>query len=93
MTRADLSAVAELLAAGVTVDGVAARLALPRDLVEAMVDELDRLGVVAVTPTGLPRVACTSCSPAPVCRGCPLSDGSAGGAVIGLGEPVITRQA
>lgn len=71
--RASLTAVADLAAQGVTIAGIAARLGLAGDLVEAMVDELARLGLVEVTPTGLPRTSCTSCAPSPICAACPLA--------------------
>jgi DNA-binding transcriptional regulator LsrR (DeoR family) len=74
-SRTSLAAVAGLVADGVTTRGIAARLGLPPDLAEAMVGELDRLGVVEITASGVPRTACGTCSPAPTCAGCPLADG------------------
>lgn len=71
--RTSLEDVAELVARGVTTRGVAGRLGLAPDLVEAMVGELERFGVVEVTPTGVPRTACSACAPAPSCAGCPLT--------------------
>lgn len=73
--RTSLGDVADLVARGVTTQGVAARLGLAPDLVEAMVGELERFGLVEVTPTGVPRAACSSCAPAPSCAGCPLTPG------------------
>ena len=72
--RTSLGDVADLVAHGVTTRGVAARLGLAPDLAEAMVGELERLGLVEVTATGVPRAACTACAPAPSCAGCPLAN-------------------
>lgn len=73
--RTTLEDVADLVARGVTTRGVAARLGLAPDLVEVMIGELERLGLVEVTPTGVPRATCSSCAPAPSCAGCPLAAG------------------
>jgi DNA-binding transcriptional regulator LsrR (DeoR family) len=70
--RASLVEVAHLVADGVTTSGVAARLGLAPGLAEAMVAELNRLGVVQVTATGVPRTSCTACRPSPSCAACPL---------------------
>lgn len=68
--RADLSAVADLVAAGSTTASIAARLGIPDDLAEAMVDELDRLGLVRAG--SVLATTCGSCAPSHVCHGCPL---------------------
>lgn len=73
--RASLATVADLVARGVTTRGIAARLGLAPDLAEAMVEELDRLGLVEVTASGIPRTPCPSCGPSPSCAGCPLAPG------------------
>jgi len=68
-----LDEVLRLLGAGSTVPGVAARLGLPVDLVAAVVDELERLGLLSTARTGLPVAPCPSCAPHATCRGCPLA--------------------
>lgn len=67
-----LQEVLRLLGEGVTAAGAAARLGVPAELVAAMVDELERLGLLSTSRTGLPAARCTSCAPRPTCRGCPL---------------------
>ena len=68
--RADLSAVADLVAAGSTTPSIAARLGIRADLAEAMVDELDRLGLVR--SGGVLLATCGMCAPSHACHGCPL---------------------
>lgn len=74
-----LDDVTRLLAGGATVPGVAARLGLPVTLVMTMVEELERLGVVRTSRTGLPPDGCTSCGPRRACRGCPVAQAGDGG--------------
>jgi hypothetical protein len=62
-------------AAGATVPAIAARLAIPVDLAETMVDELERLG--------LARRPCGTCRPAAAeapagCAGCPIAPARGG---------------
>ena len=57
-------------ATGATVPVIAARLGIPLDLAETMVDELERLG--------LARRPCSTCPPADAsipaaCAGCPIA--------------------
>lgn len=59
-------------ATGATVPAIAARLGMPLDLAETMIDELERLG--------LARRPCSSCPPADAptdppagCAGCPIA--------------------
>lgn len=57
-------------ATGATVPAIAARLGIPLDLAETMVDELERLG--------LARRPCSACPPADAsipagCAGCPIA--------------------
>ncbi|HEY3436327.1 MAG TPA: FeoC-like transcriptional regulator [Actinotalea sp.] len=73
-----LEAVAREAAGGATAGTIAARLGAPADLVEAMLAELVRSGVVADTPTctsdpssGAPCEVVT-----PACAGCPLAAGA-----------------
>ncbi|MCV2396301.1 hypothetical protein OEB99_18475 [Actinotalea sp. M2MS4P-6] len=92
--RADLQAVAALVAAGSTTGSIAARLGIAPDLAATMVDELARMGLVEVTPTGVRHEPCTSCAPSAACRGCPLQAGAVSGSGTS-GErprvPVIVR--
>lgn len=65
-----LRQVLDQAAAGATVPVIAARLAIPVDLAETMIDELERLG--------LARRPCGTCPPAAAeapagCAGCPIS--------------------
>jgi len=52
---------------------VAARLGLPRSLVEAVLDHAQRLGVVAVAGRGCGSGCPTGPETPPACAGCPLS--------------------
>jgi hypothetical protein len=78
MTGSRLVELADLLAHGATADTAAARLGLPVDLVTAMVDELERIGVVAHSE---PVAACSSCAPSVLCAGCPVATSGAGSRV------------
>ena len=69
-----LAKVLEEASTGATVPVIAARLGMPVDLVETMVDELERLG--------LARRPCGPCPPADApdlpaaCAGCPIAPSS-----------------
>ena len=52
---------------------VAARLGLPKSLVEAVLDHAERLGVVAVAGRGCGSGCPTGPEIPPACAGCPLS--------------------
>jgi len=67
---AGFDAVVADVARGLTVGAASRRYGLSEDLAEAMVDEAERLGLLArYTPD------CLGCAPAPgkACAGCPLT--------------------
>ena len=63
----------EVAAAGGTPGQVAARLRLPTSLVQAVLDQAERLGVVGVAGSGCGPGCPAGPDVPPACAGCPLA--------------------